>query len=156
VGGGYGALASLYATQTPRASYVIVDLPEMLAIQHYFLSGAAPQRRVVFSANPEPTVEAGTTTLIPASLLGEWAPRAELMISTFAYSEMPLSLQQTIGRRNWFDARYLFLTGQLNTEAPQANWVDHGQVLAPLMQAFTKINVERFHVGENYLLAAER
>ena len=46
--------------------------------------------------------------------------------------------------------------GQLNTEAPRANWVDHGQVLAPLMHTFTKINVERFHVGENYLLAGER
>jgi hypothetical protein len=69
---------------------------------------------------------------------------------------MPLSLQQTIGRRNYFDARYLFLTGQLSTEAPQANWVDHGQVLAPLMQTFPKINVERFHFGDNYLMAAER
>jgi FkbM family methyltransferase len=156
VGGGYGALASLYVTQMPRASYVIVDLPEMLALQHYFLSSATPQRRIVFSTSPEPAVEAGTTTLVPASLLGEWAPKAEVMISTFAYSEMPLSLQQTIGRRNFFDARYLLLTGQLNTEAPQANWVDHGQVLAPLMQTFPKINVERFHFGDNYLLAAER
>jgi putative sugar O-methyltransferase len=156
IGGGYGALASLYATQSPRASYVIVDLPEMLAIQHYFLSHAQPGRRVAFSTSPEPTVEAGTTTLVPVSLLGEWSPRGELLVSTFAYSEMPLSLQETVRRRNFFDASYFFLAGQLSTESPQTHWVDHGQVIGPVVQAFPKVGVERFHFGDNYLLTAER
>jgi hypothetical protein len=93
---------------------------------------------------------------MPASLLGEWAPNAELLVSTFAYSEMPLAMQESVRRRNWFDATHLFLAGQLGTEAPQVNWVDHGQVIAPIVQAFPKVNVERFHFGDNYLLTAER
>jgi putative sugar O-methyltransferase len=156
IGGGYGALASLYASQVPRGAYVIVDLPEILAIQHYFLSHALPEQRIAFAASPDPVVGAGTITLMPVSLLSEWAPAGELLVSTFAYSEMPLQLQETIRHRNFFDAKHLFIAGQLNGEAPQAQWVDHGQVVGPIMQSFGKVCIERFHVGENYVLNAER
>jgi putative sugar O-methyltransferase len=156
IGGGYGALASLYASQAPQASYVILDLPEMLAIQHYFLSLAMPHRRVTFATTPQASTEPGSITLVPVSLLGEWAPKAELLVSTFAFSEMPLALQESVRRRNYFDAERLFLTGQLNTEAPDAGWVDHSHVVGPIMQSFAKVSVERFHLRDNYLLTAER
>ena len=156
IGGGYGALAWLFAQHAPRASYVIIDLPEMLALQHYFLSRAMPRRRVNYASSAPVAVEPGSITLVPASMLGGCEPRADLLVSTFAYSEMPELLQAEVCGSDFFGARRIFLTGQLNTEAPHARWVDHGQVVAPLMQKFEKISVERFHVGDNYLLTAER
>ena len=157
VGGGYGALAYAYAKSSPDAEYVIVDLPEMLAIQHYFLTLALPDRPIVFANEPgkvEP--KPGEITLVPISRFEESELTCEQLISTFAMSEMPRELQRRIERTGYFGARRIFVTGQLSTEFPDMDLVGHGEVVGAAMHHFPRLQVERFHVGDNYLMLGER
>jgi putative sugar O-methyltransferase len=156
-GGGYGALSFLYAGEEPRAAYAILDLPEMLALQHYFLRLARPERpvRLVTGPEEEPARE-GETTLVPASLLGRWPLRADLFVSTFALSEMPLETQRAFEAADWFGARTALVAGQYAEERPEVGWVPHGAVLDAFSAAFPETRVEKFHIGRNYLLEARR
>jgi len=155
IGGGYGALARLYVEQAPSTRYVIFDLPEMLALQHYFLSSTLPGVPVRIAADGDPMPAPGIT-LVPIGRLADVALEADLLISTFAFSEMPLELQAAFRQRNWLDARQLFLTGQLRDEAPQASWVDAGVVVGGIMSDFQQLQVDRYHIGRNYVLWAQR
>ena len=49
LGGGYGAFAYAYCRSKPDVSYAIIDLPEMLSIQQYFLTQALPGHQIVCS-----------------------------------------------------------------------------------------------------------
>ena len=154
VGGGYGAFSYVFCLQNPSVAYVIVDLPEMLAFQHYFLSLALPQRKIRLATSAQINVAQGETTLVPVSLVNDFHFETDLFFSTFALSEMPRRQQMQIENQKFWNAKTLFLAGQLKTEAPQFGWVDHGEVVGALMEQYKHIMVERFHIGESYLLQA--
>jgi FkbM family methyltransferase len=156
VGGGYGAFALAYLRQNPSASYVIVDLPEMLAIQHYFLSLAMPERRITFAAGMDAQPEPGQILLLPARRLGEVSLSCDLLFSTFGFSELPRELQQQIESTGYFDASRIFLAGQFASEFPDLNLVHHDEVVGAARQRFTQVQIERFHTGDNYLLIGSR
>ncbi len=157
IGGGYGALAYAYLRARPQSQYVIVDLPEMLAIQHYFLTLALPNHPVVFATSLE-TVRPvpGQVTLVPISLAVESGLACDLLISTFALSEMPRELQRRIEKAAYFSARRVFIAGQLSTEFPGMDLVSHGEVIGAAAQRFPRLRIERFHIGDNYVLLGQR
>ena len=94
--------------------------------------------------------------LIPVGLVGSITLEADLFFSTFGFSEMPRELQTRIEKSNYFGARQIFLAGQLASEFPQIELVDHGKVIGAAMQRFNDLRVERFHSGDNYLLVGSR
>lgn len=155
VGAGFGALARLYALEAPEASYTILDLPEMLELQHFYLQRTLGPGRVAFADAPPVQARPGVITLVPAPLLREVGP-TDLLLSTFAFSELPREAQRAVDGLDYFQARRIFLTGQLATERPSLEWVGHAEVLGPIVQRFQRVSVERFHLGDNYLLQAER
>jgi len=128
----------------------------MLALQHYFLSLALPDRVVRLAMPENLRLCEGEITLVPVSLVGTCPLQADLVFSTFAFSEMPRALQMVFEEQNFFEARTLFLTGQLSEEAPEVGWAHHSELAGSIMQHFTDIRIERFHIGKNYLLAAKR
>jgi hypothetical protein len=71
-------------------------------------------------------------------------------------SEMPRELQRRIERSDYFGATRMFVTGQLSTEFPDMDLVGHGEVVGAAMQRFSQLQVDRFHVGDNYLMLGER
>jgi FkbM family methyltransferase len=156
VGGGYGAFACAYMKQHPAASYVIVDLPEMLAIQHYFLTLALPGRRIVFGGGIDARPEPGQVLLVPASRIGQTPLDCELLFSTFGFSELPRELQKRIEKTEYFGASRIFLAGQFASEFPHLNLVHHDEVIGAARQRFSKVHVEPFHAGKNYLLIGSR
>ncbi len=156
VGGGYGAFAFAWMRQNPSASYVIVDLPEMLAIQHYFLTLALPGHRVVFAADSDARPEPGQILLLPARRLSELPLSCDLLFSTFGFSELPRELQKQIESTAYFNASRIFLTGQFASEFPELKLVHHDEVVGAARQRFSHVDVERFHTGDNYLLTASR
>jgi putative sugar O-methyltransferase len=156
VGGGYGAFGYLFCLQNPTVAYAIVDLPEMLAFQHYFLSLALPQRKIQLATSAEINLVEGGTTLIPVSLVSDCHFETDLCFSTFALSEMPRRLQLQIEKQKFWNAKTLFLAGQLRTEAPQFEWVAHGEVVGAVMEQYKHVMIERFHIGNSYLLQAQR
>ncbi len=157
VGGGFGAFAYVYTQCNPDASYVIVDLPEMLALQHYFLTLAMPGYRVVCAMKPEEVKPAPRQILlVPTPLIDSLTIKADLFFSTFGFSELPRELQSHIEESGYFGARQIFLAGQMDTEAPQLQFVGHGEVIGAAMARFDKVKVERFHHGDNYLLLGRK
>ncbi len=157
VGGGFGAFAYVYAQCHPDASYVIVDLPEMLALQHYYLTLAMPGYRIVCATRPEDVKPAPRQILLlPTSLIDSMELKADLFFSTFGFSELPRGLQNRIEESGYFGARQIFLAGQMATEAPQVQLVDHGEVIGAAMARFDQVKVERFHHGDNYLLIGRK
>jgi len=126
IGGGYGAFALAYMRQNPSACYVIVDLPEMLAIQHYFLSLAMPERRILFAAGMDAQPEPGQILLLPSRRLGEVSLACDLLFSTFGFSELPREMQKQIESTGYFHASRIFLAGQfscitMRSSEPHAN-----------------------------------
>jgi FkbM family methyltransferase len=156
VGGGYGAFALAYMRQNPTAAYVIIDLPEMLAIQHYFISLAMPERRITFAAGMDAQPEPGQILLLPASRVDQVPLSCDLLFSTFGFSELPREFQKQIESTGYFDASWIFLAGQFASEFPDLNLVHHDEVVGAARQRFSQVQVERFHTGENYLLIGSR
>lgn len=157
VGGGFGAFAYVYAQCNPDASYVIVDLPEMLALQHYYLTLALPGYRIVCARRPTDVKPAPRQILLlPTSLIDPGTVKADLFFSTFGFSELPRPLQSQIESSDYFGARQIFLAGQMASEIPQAQLVDHTQVIGAAMERFKNVIVERFHIGDNYLLIGNK
>lgn len=152
IGGGYGAFAWAFMKQNPQAAYIIVDLPEMLAIQHYFLTLSLPQSQIIFAdtANAQPMP--GRVLLLPAARLHESALSCDLLFSTFGFSELPREFQARIEATGYFGASRIFLAGQFASELPHLHLVHHDQVLRAARRRFNRVNVERFHTGDNYLL----
>lgn len=157
VGGGFGAFAYVYAQCNPDASYAIIDLPEMLALQHYYLTLALPGYRIVCATRPEDVKLAPRQILLlPTSLIEPAALKADLFFSTFGFSELPRPLQSQIEASDYFGAKQIFLAGQMASEIPQALLVDHTQVISAAMDRFKNVIVERFHIGDNYLLIGNK
>jgi putative sugar O-methyltransferase len=152
IGGGYGAFALAYMKQNPSASYVVVDLPEMLAIQHYFLTLALPERRVTLAGGPDSQPEPGQILLLPSTRLSEMSLSCDLLFSTFGFSELPRELQRRIEATGYFNASRIFLAGQFAAEFPDLNLVHHDEVVGAARKRFSHVHIERFHAGNNYLL----
>jgi hypothetical protein len=84
-GGGYGSMCRLIHALGFRGNYVIFDLPHVLALQRYYLAlhGIDTETNVQLTSDPD-TVH---------HLIGEKQFSA---ISTWALSEMPISLRERI------------------------------------------------------------
>jgi FkbM family methyltransferase len=156
VGGGYGAFALAFMRQNPSASYVIVDLPEMLAIQHYFLTLTLPGQRVTFAGAGEAQPEPGQILLLPATRLSEVSISCDMLFSTFGFSELPRELQKRIEATGYFNASRIFLAGQFASEFPELHLVHHDEVVTAARQRFNDVQMEPFHAGNNYLLIGSR
>jgi putative sugar O-methyltransferase len=86
IGAGYGALALALKTTLPRVTYVIIDLPDSLALSGCYL--ASRQSAPVMVANGEPLLP-GSFVLCPATALERLpALSIDLAINTLSFAEM--------------------------------------------------------------------
>jgi hypothetical protein len=86
VGAGYGALALALKHALPLATYVIIDLPDSLALSGCYL--ASRQSAPVMVANGEPLLP-GSFVLCPATALERLPPLSiDLAINTLSFAEM--------------------------------------------------------------------
>jgi hypothetical protein len=112
-GGGYGLMCHvLMELVEPRPTYVMVDLPELLALQYVYLRGGSSIPVTPHTETPV-RIREGTVNLVPVQLLASIELECDLFISTFALSETPVSLQDFVAQeREFFGASCLYLTGQ--------------------------------------------
>ncbi len=158
LGGGFGSLARIFMLLgDPKPTYTIIDLPEMLALQRYYLSLSLGASMVVPHVRPGEPIVSGKVNLVPVYGVEEVNPPAELFLSTFALSETPASLQRLVcEKKGYFGAACLYITGQLPGERPELKWEDPGIIAVPALRRFPSLRVDRFHIGENYELLASR
>lgn len=156
LGGGFGSLARIFMVLSrPAPTYTIIDLPEMLALQYYYLSLSLGTHMVVRHVKAGEPMVPGKVNLVPVYGVEDANPPADLFISTFALSETPAVLQRLIcENKGYFGASCLYITGQLPGERPELKWEDPGIITVSALRRFRQVRVDRFHIGENYELAA--
>jgi len=158
-GGGYGCLCRVFLELLPRTpTYVIVDLPEMLALQYVFVQASSARHRAVphFSAPVE--IVPGAVNLVPVSLAGDLGLEPDLFVSTFALSETPLSLQKKVADGGFFDSAALYLVGQ---ETDAELWRDSAldssaALIETARSSYTDVQIEPYHFASAWELFARR
>ena len=154
VGGGYGAFSRLYCLQSPEAAYAIVDLPEMLALQHYFLTASLPGRAVRLAEAPDDSPAAGETLLVPTGLAPRCPLGAELFFSTFAFAEMSRGEQEAVEGIGFWGADSLLLAGG-ESGGPEGV-VPQAEATAAIRRQFPAAAVEPLHIDNCYVLTARK
>lgn len=93
-GGGYGSMARLVWQLGFRGHYVIYDLPEMSAVQRYYLTSIGIPVSATKTAHHGPMVSCANSADDLGSVTGESV--ADLFLGTWSLSETPIAF------RNWF------------------------------------------------------
>ena len=158
LGGGYGSLARIFKLVAAEdLTYAIIDLPEMLALQYAFLSESLGPDRIAAHLSARESPVRGKINLFPVFDIERLDLRPDLFISTFALSETPASLQYIVAQqRNFFDARHVYITGQLPGERVELGWEKPDTIMAAVRQTRANTTLTGFHIGSNYeLLATE-
>lgn len=86
IGGGIGGLARLLKEWRPETKLVLIDFPQRLLLQAYFLFDAFPEMSCdVYAGDPETGAD---VTLMPTWRLPELKERVDLFINTQSFQEM--------------------------------------------------------------------
>jgi hypothetical protein len=109
-GGGYGNIARLVKRRNPKCTYLILDLPQLLALQYIYL-GAILGEDAVHLGTPQDPQKPGVVNLLPSSAVakGAVALRCDGFLSTWALNESPAELQRFVAERGFFGARSVLL-----------------------------------------------
>ena len=153
-GGGFGSLARVFvrASETP-ITYVLIDLPEMLALQFYYLSHSLGRDRVAAHIRPDEAVEQNKINLFSVYDIEKLSLSAELFVSTFALSETTEFLQDMVGRaKDFFNAKGIYITGQLEEERKELVWQTPRNIITSSINRLKDVRISRFHIGHNYEL----
>jgi len=93
IGGGYGNLADKLKSLYPYTKYVIVDLPEVLLLQHYYISQNNPNAKITNLLSPDCSLDEETDgfdfLLVPYGEHEKLNFNFDLIISTRSLGEMP-------------------------------------------------------------------
>ncbi len=95
IGGGYGNLATKLKSVFPKSKYIIIDLPEVLLIQHYYISHSNPNCKIInlldFGKDHIDIIhnEEYDYLLIPFHIYKELDINFDLVINTRSFGEMP-------------------------------------------------------------------
>ena len=116
-GGGYGNMARIIRRLNPKVTYVIIDLPELLALQYVYLSSVESRDCVhVVAGEGFNHLELGKINLITQELFSELLPSIECdgFISTWAISESPKAAQEFVYSNNFFGAKNILIGSLVN------------------------------------------
>lgn len=154
-GGGYGNLARIFKTILPASTIVIIDLPELLALQYFFLKSTMPGIKIILHSAPSHEYEQNAIHLIPVALIKDCSIKSDLFISTFALSEASEEAQRLIVNKNFFNARMAYITGQLEGWGSQFNFVSQDIIHSSIRKHYLKIDCQPFHFLLNGLQSYE-
>jgi glycosyltransferase involved in cell wall biosynthesis len=90
-GGGYGSMARLAWQLGFRGRYVIFDLPEISALQRYYLKSVGLPVTTDKTADPGPMVSSANTLAELARMTGDRV--ADLFVATWSLSETPFAFR---------------------------------------------------------------
>ena len=129
-GGGFGNLARIAKLLFPNITYIIIDLPEICAIQSLYLRETVDSKILVHTTVP-PIWEAGAIHIVPIHLLPKITlPNTDLFISGFALTESTPYSQELVINKNFFNAFRCYIVGL----AQSPKWIS----ITPLIQAVKK------------------
>lgn len=139
-GGGYGSMARIMRKINPHVTYIIIDLPELLALQYIYL-GSLEGEDNLHVVNPQDTsgIEHGKINLLASQMSRYYNEtkglKCDAFISTLALNESPPSEQKYVGEHTFFGARNLLLTGEINKDYFFANGIPEKLKQIPMDKA---------------------
>lgn len=113
-GGGFGTLCRISKQLLPDVTYAIIDLPEFLCIQYLYLSMTLENPDIIMHHSAPVSLTKGAIHLIPVYLLDDLDIHVDVFVSPFALSECPVSTQEAVCKKHFFNANLAYLTGQMN------------------------------------------
>lgn len=125
IGGGYGCLARVTKMIKPNTTYIILDLPEYIAIQSLYLRSTLIDNTVNVHKKTPNYFKPGQIHLVPVFLINDININADIFISTAALSETPEAVQKIVVDKKFFNADSAYLTGQLNKWGTQYDFEHH-------------------------------
>lgn len=99
IGGGYGNLAMKIISNFKNVKYIIIDLPEILAIQHYYLSQNNQKLKIVNYVNYNN--EDYDVLLVPSNLYKKLNIKIDILINMRSFGEMTTDILNDYF--NWID-----------------------------------------------------
>ncbi|BDC34784.1 hypothetical protein Noda2021_07420 [Candidatus Dependentiae bacterium Noda2021] len=146
LGSGYGNLASMFKQIKPEATIFLIDLPELLALQYFFLKATQDAPVIMHSRVPE-KFEESAIHLIPVYLLPQLTLKADLFISTFALSESSAYTQEMVVAKKFFDAQYCYISGQLHGWGNEFKFVNHAPITDAVRNCYAHVQCQPHHVS---------
>ncbi|HEY3913749.1 MAG TPA: putative sugar O-methyltransferase [Verrucomicrobiae bacterium] len=156
-GGGYGCLCRVFLDLLPeRPTYIIIDLPEMLALQYVFLQATSTEYKVVPHFSEPLKIVPNAINLVPVSLAGQLPVKPDLFVSTFALSETPKRVQERVACDHFYDGRAVYLVGQyIDADLWKNLALESSQ---PLLQAvrrdYSQVQIGDYHFASAWELFA--
>lgn len=155
LGGGYGNFARVYRSLVRNARYVIVDFPEMIAVQNMFLRLNGIETDVcALAADVQPSE--GKISLLPVQRVEELPEPVDAFVSHFALSETASGFQQMIAAKRFLDSPRLYLTGQYTGLQPGENWEADTWIRESTARLYDEVKIHDFPVSWAYELSARR
>ncbi len=148
-GSGYGNLARIFKHFLPETNLILIDLPELLALQYLFLRSELPNADIIIEQSGTFTPKAGAIHLVPVHYMKEMTQKADLFVSTFALSETPAALQLTAIEKRFFNSSLCYISGQLHGAAPEHGWVHHSYLQNGIRSCYPVAQISPFHVFQN-------
>lgn len=155
LGGGYGNFARVYTSLVPDARYVIVDFPEMIAVQNLFLRLNGIDTDVCATAAGVRPSE-GKISLLPVQRVEELPGPVDVFISHFALSETSRGFQQMIAGKRFLESPRLYLTGQYTGLQAGENWEADTWIRESTARLYDEVKIQAFPTSWAYELTARR
>jgi putative sugar O-methyltransferase len=152
LGGGYGNFARLFKQAQPNTTFIIIDLPEMSALQFFFIKTTLPQADVIFHTSCPLQFETNKIHIVPIYFLTEAPLSADVFVSTFALSECSQILQELICKKEFFNAKLTYITGQLDGWGATFNYVNHHYIFEALQKSYKSVVCQPFYSVPQYQL----
>lgn len=110
-GGGYGDMARILLRLNPPLTYMIIDLPELLALQDIYLGATVDESALHIVDPAAPAFPAGKISFINASDVAAIAHalRGDAFLSTWAITESQIAAQTFVADSDYFGAAHLLL-----------------------------------------------
>jgi hypothetical protein len=104
-GGGYGCLARIVKNINPTCTYIIMDLPELNALQYVYLSSIFGTESISYNCN-QYEIQTGKINLISSDFIMflNKSIKVDSFISNWALTESGLDYQSYVKENNFFEA----------------------------------------------------
>lgn len=156
-GGGYGCLARITKSLLPKTTYVIIDLPELLAIQYLYLRATLDGVAIVVQTDPKGHIQKAAINLIPVSILEGIDLKATVFTSNFALSESPEITQKLVIHKQFFSATVCYVNGQIESWGSNNSWrmPSHLEVINSLKNLYPHTYLQPHHIFDGPVCSYE-
>jgi hypothetical protein len=110
-GGGYGSMARIVRRINPSLTYIIADLPELLALQYVYLASLLGPDDLHIIDSDASSIAIGKINLVSSELLitGKVSIQCATFLSTWALTECPEYIQRFVYNSCFLGARNVFI-----------------------------------------------